>query len=355
MAEPARTRQPGSRLRAAVGWIITTVLISGIVVLVPIGDVVDAIARADIWLLLLALIPVSVNLWLRGTRWAVLLRTHLDVRPSEALGPAMVGMALNAVLPGRVGDFARISLGSRKFGATFAFVAGTVVVERLLDVAVLLGFLSLSTTLVEPPDGATVTVLGRTLTTSSLVESGRRLGLISACLLGIVLALLSRPLRDRLLALLSRLPRYGSRAYDWAKPRLHDIALGLGALGRPRLLLGATFWSVLIWLSLAASNLFVAMAIDGIELSLLAALTVTALAVGASFLPSAPGAWGLYEAGALLGLTISGALPDDASVGVAFAVLSHVMTYVPVIVAGGIANLTGSGRTPRSRREVAAT
>lgn len=338
--------------RMLLGWFMTVLLLCGALVFVPVGDVTDAIARADKKFLALTLVPVMINLGLRGTRWALLLRPHFNVKGSEAFGPAVTGMALNAVLPARVGDLARISLGAQRFRASAAFVAGTVVVERILDAAVLLALLAGSVAMMDPGGDATVEILGYSLNTDVLIQGGQRLGKFTLLLLAAALVVLWRPVRQRVLAALSRIPTYGPRIRARVEPQLYEAARGLGTVARPRIFGGALVLTLIIWLALTASNLLVARAIEGVELNFLQAIAVTALAVGASFLPSAPGAWGLYEAGALLALTIVGALPEDSGIALAFVLLSHLATYLPTIIAGAVVSVVGRSGPSGARPQV---
>jgi uncharacterized membrane protein YbhN (UPF0104 family) len=72
---------------------------------------------------------------LRGWRWGLLVGAVApDVRPSACIGPAMAGWALNNLLPLRAGDMWRLGA----VPAPAAAVAGTLIVERLLDLAAVL-------------------------------------------------------------------------------------------------------------------------------------------------------------------------------------------------------------------------
>ena len=94
--------------------------------------------------------------------------------------------------------------------------------------------------------------------------------------------------------------------------------------------------SLLLWLALGLTNLLVARAMPGVELDFRQALVVTAISIAASAIPSVPGAWGVYEAGVLLALVLVRAAPEPGD-GVAFAFVSHLCQYLPVVVLGAIA------------------
>lgn len=340
-------------LRTVVGVLLTVVLLGGILLIVPVDEVLAAVGRADPVVLLVALGPALVNIYLRGARWAMLFRPRHVVRGTEALGPALIGLGLNAVLPGRVGDLARVSIGSRRFGVSMSFVASTIVVERFLDMAILLALVAGATAAL--PDlaaGTTVTVLDQELSATAVTGAMKRVAWLSGAL-AVALVLALTPQFQRLvLRVVGWMPWVGARVRDWIEPRLAEVRSGLQVLREPGPLAAAAGMSVLMWVALAVGNVLVAEAIDGIALNLAQASVVTAIAIAASFLPSVPGAWGIYEAGALLGLAMVGASPEEAGIGVAFALISHLLTYLPVVVSGGVAGMRRSvdWRRPMGQR-----
>lgn len=340
-----------------VGVLLTVVLLGGIVLIVPVDEVLAAVGRADLVVLLVGFGPALVNIYLRGVRWAMLFRPRHVVRGTEALGPALIGLGLNAVLPGRVGDLARVSIGSRRFGVSMSFVASTIVVERFLDMAILLALVAGGTAaLPDLAPGTTVAVLDQELSAAAVTGAMERVAWLSGVLVVILVLALTPQFQRLVLRAVGWVPRVGARLRDWVEPRLAEVRSGLQVLREPGPLAVAVGMSLLIWVALAVGNVLVAQAIDGIALDLAQALVVTAIAIAASFLPSVPGAWGIYEAGALLGLAMVGASPDEAGVAVAFALISHLLTYLPVVVLGGVAGMRSSvdWRRPMGQRSAAA-
>lgn len=319
------------------GWFLTVVLLLGIVWVVPLGEVGQALLHASFPLLALATTPMLLNLWLRGVRWALLFRPHHAISARAALGPVLISLGLNAVLPGRVGEIARVTLGARKFGTSFPFTMSTVVGERLLDALTLLTFMGGALLLLPQVDAsATVSVLGYSLNAEALTSMGRQLGVMSIVLIGLAVWLLSPAFHGLLPRLLSRLPRVGPKVGSWAERIFGEFSRGLTALRSPAIMAQALLLSAVIWLALAAMNLIVAQAIPGISLTVPQALVVTAISILASFLPSAPGAWGVYEAGMLLALALVHVTPEPG-IGIGFALASHLCSYLPVVVLGAAA------------------
>lgn len=76
----------------------------------------------------------------RIVRWWWMLRVLVpDLRLLRCFGPFLAGVAVNNVVPFRAGDALRIVGFRDQLGSPTMRVFGTVVVERILDVAVLLG------------------------------------------------------------------------------------------------------------------------------------------------------------------------------------------------------------------------
>ena len=100
------------------------------------GAIADAFRQASPGFLLLAALAYGWFFVLRGLRWGFLLRSA-GVRGGAllpiALGP--VAWMVSTFLPFKAGDAVRAVLLSRRRGAPLAAVAGTVAVERALDLA----------------------------------------------------------------------------------------------------------------------------------------------------------------------------------------------------------------------------
>ena len=106
------------------------------------GEVGRSIASADLRLLGLALITNVLSLVLRSWRWQVLLK---PLKPDVPFRPAWkyfnVGFAVSSVLPGRLGEVLRPYLLARDQKIKFASSLATVVVERVIDLSVVLAML----------------------------------------------------------------------------------------------------------------------------------------------------------------------------------------------------------------------
>src|ERR671910_888226 len=85
----------------------------------------------------------AVATLVRGERWHALLRAE-EARPAreDSHGLNVVGYAANNVLPARAGDAVRVFLMAPRAATSKKAVLGTLLAERLLDIAVILTLLA---------------------------------------------------------------------------------------------------------------------------------------------------------------------------------------------------------------------
>jgi glycosyltransferase 2 family protein len=235
----------------------------------------------------------------RGERWQRLLVDEGGT-PSRAdsLGITCVGYAGNNILPARAGDAVRVVLMAPRAGLSMRAVVGTLLAERILDVAVLV---------------VLFVVVGYGLLGE--VEAGR-----AELVAGIVVAL-------GLLALIGwRVTRRSQRLHEFLAP-IAASTLGLRRAGHGLRLLALTLviWAIetAVWMSVAGAIGFGVNVIEGVYL--------VALASVFSMIPSGPAYAGTQDAAAIIGLKALGATGAQA---VAFIVMLRFVIVVPITVVG---------------------
>ena len=235
------------------------------------------------------------------------------------------GVAVNNVLPGRLGDFLRarwLGLAAR-MPAGKAF--GTVILDRAFDLVVLVGLL----------------VVGIAAVASSqwLVELAAAGAVVVLGFVGVLVfsrTYIDRRDRDRReRGLLRRLVR--DTVERLAEP-----------LGRRHLLVWIGL-SLGAWAMWAVAALLIARSLD-VELSLTDALFVTAVLNLGSAVPSSPGYVGTYE---WLGVASLGLLDVGHEQALAFTILVHAAWYVPTTLFGAVA--LGARGARQLRRRVASS
>lgn len=310
----------GGLLRAALGLAVSAVAIALLVRAVDLGAAAEALRAAEpAWVgLLIGLIALDVVL--RALRWRVLLGPVATVPYRTVLGALLIGYLANNVLPARLGELVRCHVLGGRAGVPRATVLGTVVVERVIDTAVVVA-----------------------IAAGAILVLSVRGGVASAVLVGVaVVALLGVAVLAALVA--DRLPgsaRVAALVAGW--PRVADLLGrlrdGLAVARRPRtlgfaVLLSAGSWSCSV-LAFAAVAQAVGVAPTIAQAALLAAGTNLATAI-----PSAPGYVGTFE---LAAVTIAGSIAIAPAPALAFAVLLHAAALLLTSAGGAVVLVIGGG------------
>jgi hypothetical protein len=317
-----------------ISWSISILLLLGMFHVVPFKEVWRALHQVNPLFILLAMIFSFISFLLMGYRWALLFSPHYQVSHRSAFSLVMIGLAINATLPGRVGELARIGLAVKKFRTSVTFTTATVVIERLFDVIMLLTLLGVSLFfLPHIKVDHSVQLLGYTV--NSEVIMNLMMGLVFICLSLMVLVIgFAIPYtRKTIHQLLSKIPFMGQWFNRKTAKMFNDIGKCLSSLKEVPTISKLLLYSITIWLAIAICNYLVSLGMIGIQLTFLQAIVVTSISNVASSIPSAPGGWGVSEAGALFALVISG-VPFEPAVGLAYVLTIHIVGYLLVVLLG---------------------
>ena len=281
----------------------------------------DALADADPALVALAIGAFGLVYGFQSARWRRIAATP-DVHLPRFYEMTVSGVAVNNVLPGRIGDLLRarwLGLAAR-IPAGRAF--GTVIIDRVCDLAVLVGLL----------------LVGIAAVASSgwLVDLAAA-GVLLLVAVGTVFLFSRLYVRAR-----SRDRRHRGLVRRLARDTVETLA---EPLNRRRTLIWLAL-SVCAWTAWALAAFLTARSL-GIELSLADCLFVTAVLNLGSAIPSSPGFVGTYE---WLGVTSLGLLDVGHEPALAFTILLHASWYVPTTLVGGVALIARGVRGFRDSR-----
>jgi uncharacterized protein (TIRG00374 family) len=276
------------------------------------SEVWDALEASNYWWTIPSIALLLAAQVVRALRWQYLFAAATRPPYRPVLGATLLGQCFNNILPARAGEVARVLALHRTAGTSRAETASTVVVERLYDMLVLLALLFVFVPWLPP-----VTWL-HTAAILAIV--------LFAATVSTVVVLLrwgERPF----LVVLSRVPLV---SLERAERAAASFVRGAASLREPRLAATALLLTAVSWIPLALSTW---MLIVGFHLGLspVAGLLVT-IATGLSLvLPSSPGAVGVFEAAALVGLKAYGIGKSDA---LSFALVLHAVNFFPYVLAG---------------------
>jgi hypothetical protein len=116
-----------------------------------------------------------------------------------------------------------------------------------------------------------------------------------------------------------------------AKRILENFSNGLLLIKSPRTILVSSCYTLAVWILTSVSYYLLTLGCPGIELSFAEITTVMIIVCFFIILPSAPGYWGLWEAGGVFAMTLFGISAENAA---GFTLTNHVIQMVPVIITG---------------------
>jgi hypothetical protein len=264
-----------------------------------------------------SLAAYALALVLRGWRWhRILSLSRVPHERADAFWLMPVAYMGNTVLPLRGGEVLRISLLSSRAGARVREVLGTVIAERILDVATLAVVF------------AVLTLAGVDGAPTGKIAAYIAVGLVILAAAGLVGYLWLRR-RGRFDAFATKIRPYASASKLFAHPSGIPLA---GVSG-------------LIWVLEGVTVMLVGRSL-GIHLGLLSALLTNVIASLASAIPAGPGFVGTYDGGVLLALHAAN-VQGGAATG--FLLLLRAVVFIPVTIVGLVVLVVRYGGLRRNR------
>lgn len=280
------------------------------------------------WLYLLAFAFYYTSFAFRSLRWRLLARNTGALDSPETRLPSAFQMAqfiimgwfVNAIMWLRLGDAYRAYAFAQESRGSFSWSLGTVLAERIIDMSTVLGLLLISAVLL-------------TLTSDSST--------FSYMVLAAALTVFSA------FAFLMVMRSYGSRVARFLPNRLESAYHGFhqGTLGGFKQLPTLFFLGFMGWLMEITRLYFVIQAL-GLDIPI---PLVAIVALGNALLSAVPtpGGVGAVEPG-ITGLLLLALARDDA---VSVALVDRSITYVSVIIVGGLVFLARQVILSRKRPE----
>ncbi len=295
---------------------------------------------------------VALSFLLRALRWQIILTAaNRPVSFWRAFHPLMIGFMLNCVAPGRVGEVARPIVLQKKEAVPFTTGLATVAAERLFDVILLIVFFSTVMTLVDIDPNISLSFGGYELNRAALEMVFSGMVKLSFVLIAGIIAVSVSFTRRYIIRVMEKLPGFffftGISFQDKIRQRIiiplirivENIAGGFSLIRFPRSIFLCLALSLLIWVLSALSYYLMMLGSPGIGLSFSEISTVMIIVCFFIALPSAPGFWGLWEAGGVFALSLFGVSSTDAA---GFTLANHAVQMFPVILVGWISALIAS-------------
>ncbi len=323
---------------AALGLAISAIAIWLTLRSVNPDEVWQAFLAANLWLFLPTLLLHLLNIFLRSWRWKLLFLPQDRVRLPQAYAATHLSYLFSSFLPGRLGELIRGFLVVESEAVSPGRALGTIFVEKLLDIAMLLlllaGLLGLSSW--RDWSHATGTPLPGWADANAVAIPAwaQAAGVTALIIFGAITVafIVMSWARQRAVAVIRR----------WVDPlpllgRLHPSHLVQTALGsadglsRPPLLAAVLLLSVVMWVG-GGLTLAVAVYAYHLPVPLSAAFLLLVVTNLGMTIPSAPAYIGVYHALSVTTLLLFPSVSRDQALSYAVAV--HALAFGGVSLTG---------------------
>lgn len=288
-------------------------------------SVVEALKIAKYGYFIIIICLIYLGWWIRAWRWQIFILPVNRVKARPAFSALMVGYFGNTVLPLRIGEFMRAYVIAKHAKVPISTGLATVVVERIIDVLMLL------------------LVLGFSIVFFPNIPDWLRTGgystffMFGILVIFLLLLLFQRQKAMAIAGFLLRFLPVGVR--QKILQIVNSFADGLEIFRRSEHYLLTIFWTLLMWglyilIIRLSFNLFDFVSESYPEVykaplvASLVMMTITTLGIS---IPSAPGAVGTYHGICILGLSLFNISSDTA---MSYALLMHVSNFIPMIIIG---------------------
>jgi hypothetical protein len=310
---------------------------------VPFPDLIEYFLSINYIWVLPTVFLIGISFILRVIRWQFILNSNQRVGFWHSFHPLMIGFMINCVLPGRVGEMARPVILKTKAAVPYTTGLATVAAERIFDLGLLIILFTALFIRIEIDPALGIPFGDYTLNGDTLRVVFKGLLRLSMLLLACILLVSFTQTRKVIKWCIHRIPRLFVFAGTRLKDKIHkklsipllsivdNIAAGFFLLRQPGRIGVCLLLTLVIWALHAFSYYLFALGCPGITLTFLELTAVMIIICFFISLPSAPGYWGLWEAGGVFGMLLFGVSAREAA---GFTLASHAIQLFPVIIAG---------------------
>jgi glycosyltransferase 2 family protein len=329
---------------------------------VPFAELIQYLASVNYLWIIPSILAIVLAFILRVIRWQIILGASRPISFWEAFHPLMIGFMANCVYPGRVGEIARPLILRAKSQVPFTTGLATVIAERVLDLLFLVFLFGLILLKIEPQNGHQIQFAGYRIDHTVMVDLGKGMLFMGAVLVAIIILICFEKSRNKIETLIIKLPALmfflnttqkiiiENKFTTFTSKIMGNIVSGFALVKSPKRIYICLVYSAFIWTLSAYSYYIMAKGCPGIDLSIFEITAVMVVICFAIALPSAPGYWGLWEAGGVFALNLFGVSQKDA---LGFTLINHAIQMFPVIIIGLVsAWITGVSLRRISKKKI---
>lgn len=286
--------------------------------------ILETVKAANYWWLIPGVLVYFMAVWMRAWRWHYLIRPLKNVATKTMFPITAIGYMGNNIYPARAGEVLRAVVLKMKEGVAISASLATIIVERIFDGVVMLGFVFLNL-----PELAHLT------TSSGFVGSIKSLALWGAiAFIGALIIFL----------LAAMFPAASVKLVNWliahfVPPKWHKGATalaqrflsGLESLRSPQEALMVFLTSLTIWLLETAKYWLVMQAFPIQGVNFFALMLMNGIVNLATTLPSAPGYIGTFDAP---GIALLQAYGVNGALAAGYTLVLHGALWLPITLVG---------------------
>ncbi|MFV0389296.1 MAG: lysylphosphatidylglycerol synthase transmembrane domain-containing protein [Pyrinomonadaceae bacterium] len=288
------------------------------------GLVLASLRKARAGYIIIATLVICLGYLLRAIRWQVLLAPITPSSIWDLFATTTVGFTA-VFFVGRMGEIVRpvwLPMLDKRVRPAAALV--TIGVERIFDLASLICFFAVNLIWFTPPAGRVGELDAIKLMGYSMLL-GTAIGFIGLY----IYRLYSAPIISWFDRFMSH-PRFPKQVRRILLSLMKQLATSLEVLTDWREILSITFWTILLWVSIAIPTWFVMLAFD-LPLNFSDALFVMGFAAVGSVVPTPGGAAGAFHAATANGLIF---LNTPKETAFAVSIVMHLVYFAPAVAFG---------------------
>ena len=287
-------------------------------------EVWSSVQSAQYLWLLPGIAVYFVGVWVRSWRWHYMLRPLKKI-PTRTMFPIVtIGYMGNNIYPARAGEVLRAVILKQREGVPVSASLATVIVERIFDGVVMLGFVFINLSELTRLTGNSGVIGQMDIRTIAIAGTVVFLGALLVFLLAAMFPHTAEAILDRLLPILPL--RFRTKVKDIAIKFLS----GLESLRSPVEALMIFLTTVIIWLLETAKYWFVMHAF-GFSVSFFGLMLMNGIVNLATTLPSAPGYVGTFDAP---GIAVLIAYGVPGATAAAYTLVLHAALWFPITLLG---------------------
>ena len=310
-----------------VGVLISAIFLYYALSKLNLGDFWKAIQSANYWWIVPGIAVYFVAVWARAWRWHYLLRPIQKISTWSMFPVTCIGYMGNNIYPARAGEVLRAVVLKRKEGAPISASLATIIVEKIFDAVVMMGFVFVNLPELAKVGAANSGFVGN-IQEVALIGTGIFIGALLVFILAAVFPQITARIVQWFINTI--IPR---RFRERVSGILHKFLDGLASLRSPKNILMVLLTSVVIWLLETGKYWFVMHAFpgNGFPVSFFALMLMNGVVNLVTIIPSAPGYIGTFDAAGIAVLTAYGVVP---SVAAGYTIVLHVALWLPITLLG---------------------